>query len=462
MGSKPQTVQTDRGNEVAILAAVLKDPESSVATIRRVPAHQFLVAEHQAIWTVYREAVNRNHWMDRNWITRQLQAVGDKHASFFKHLFDQPAKPESLADLIGTLDWDAKRFHAFENTLPELVSALASAASEPARVQALARRLSDGLKHRGTEIIGPEQLVRDYQSKLTERATRDHGVWGIGLPGFDDALGLGFAPGGTSVVAGVSGAGKTSVLLGWAMQFAKLGRRVAYFALEEDVTALMDTVVSAHTGIDVTKIVQGKLSPEEKRTCVAAARYYSKWITFIDNPFVDMYLSSGSSGKKLRNVDHIQVLAGFVAETGADVVIYDLWERAIVEGDPFSVGKALEITQRLHVVFGVHGIIAAQVNVKDMEKGTNFRAQRGDIKGVSKLVEVAHQIFMVERPGILDDGIEDKTTITTIWKQKVGKWPIRIAWDWEGCYKRVVNPRIETEAVSMMDIDDDDLAASML
>jgi replicative DNA helicase len=463
-----KTLQIDRGNELAVLKTVVltKDHGTVTNVIRAVPDHEFLVPEHQILWRVFRGAVQRAKWFDPEWIRRELLDADPRIAEFFDRLQVSTPGTDDVAKKLETLSWDARRHQVFGGPLQELVDALASVNADPARVQALAQRVTEGLRTRSTEIVAGAQLAIGYGAALRERASRHKGVWGLGLPLFDNCLGLGFAPGGTSVVAGVSGAGKTSVLLCWSLYFALQGRKIAYFALEEDIPTLLDGLVSATSAyryqiaqaqgreckppIPAAKLARGDAGPEEEARAVRIIAELSKNIVFVDNPFTKRVISNKK--QKPTNVENVQILASLAASTGADIAIYDLWERGLAEGRPFEVEKALELTQSLHKDLGIHGIIAGQINLKDTERGGTIDPARGDIKGVSKLVEIAYQLFMVSRPGMVK-GV-DNTTRVSIQKQKHGPWPRHTIWDWDGPHKFVSNPRLERSSSGIQDVDD--------
>lgn len=418
----------DASNEQVVIRAAIADAEKRRVLVHQLGDSEFLVPAHSAIWRGLRALVDRGLDYSAETLRQLIAAEGAApDEDYVTDLEASAAVPANLEWHVETLRWDATRARTLKGAVPELVKELEDPKVTAERAVGVARAVVRALEGGGgrRHVHRPAELARSYKSDL--RARRENGAfYSYGWPAMDNRLTYGAAPGKTAVVAGLSGAAKSTWTSNLAIQLAKLRRKVMVCAWEMGGVDTIDIMVSSMTGIDLKNLVQGKLSDEE----IARVERASEWITgrirFMENAFFERVASGGKPSND-RNLD---ILEGYIAEAGCDVWIYDLWERLIVDLRPEAVTNALKRQQHMHKEYSVHGILVQQLNLKDVEKRADKRPTREAIKGTGAYVEVADLIFGVHRDAQFK-AVPDDTIEVICLKQRKGEanWAMRCEWD---------------------------------
>lgn len=425
----------DASNEVIVIQAAKADAAKCKELVHRIAADEFLVPNHAPIWKALRGISDRNLGLTPE-VARQfiLQEGGtDETVSYFDSLGAKEI--ENLDYHLSTLQWDATRARVLKAGAPKLLAALQDPKVSQNEVMSFARSLTRSLEGGGRRFMhrAPE-LYRNYKAEITARRV-NRNIFPLGHHDFDRNLSEGFMPGRTTVTAGLSGAGKSTVWIAFALMLAKLGRRVLWCGWEMNAESVLDVAISHMTGIDLTAIVQGNLTDEDADRIDRASRWILSKVVFMGNPFY-----ATEENAKPSNARNLDVLEGYIAESGCEVAIYDLWERMLAYSKPDDVTRALYRMQAIHEEYGIHGVIVQQLHLKDVENRADKRPTRAAIKGVGSYVEVADLIFGIHREGQFK-AVQDNTIETICLKQRKGKpnWAIR--WKWDGATCFVGNPK---------------------
>lgn len=425
----------DAANEAIVISAAIADAHTRKTLVHRIAADEFLVPRHSLIWTALRRLADSDLTFTKETVTRLVEdAGGDESAiSHVLELAEEAEIPENLDWHVDTMRWDATRARTLQGPVPEFIAAIRDPKAAVSDVMSNARRVVRALEGRARRYIHRSaELNRQYRAELAARRMQRN-LYPLGFDAFDAHLTEGFMPGRISVVSGLPGSGKSTVMIAWAVQLAKIGRKPLYCAWEMEPFSLIDVAVSHLTGIKLQRVVQGTLTDAENdRVCKAAAWTSSK-IKFMENPFLRQ------SGKK-SNDRNLDILEGYIAESGCDIAIYDLWKRMLVWRSPDDEEGALVRMQDMHKEYGIHGIIVQQLRLKDVESRRDKRPTRESIKGSAAYVEIPDLIFGVHRDGQLKD-VPDKFVETINLKQRKGKafWACR--WQWDGATCAVKSPQ---------------------
>lgn len=115
-------------------------------------------------------------------------------------------------------------------------------------------------------------------------STESHAGYGTGLPVFDENIG-GLHRGEMSVLAGLTGAGKSAFALNVMSHNASKGRVVVYFALEMTTMTLAKRWMSSQGSVDLKRIFQGRkhLSDAEKKSLIESVNVGSPFSIAIRN-----------------------------------------------------------------------------------------------------------------------------------------------------------------------------------
>lgn len=425
---REEFVYDPKNERVVIAAAIAADVKKRRTLVRSISPDEMLVPGHSAIWRGFRVMVDRGLEFDAE-VFRRLVAdegvpVGD---DYLDALEAEAAVPANLDWHVSTLRWDATKARVMSGALPDLVRAMKDAKSDPETVASAARSVLRGIEGGAgrTHIRRPDELKRSYVAEVQARHAAGN-FWATGFGGMDSRLVEGAMPKKTAVVAGLSGSGKSTWVGELAIRLAKQGRKVLYCAWEMGTESTLDCMVASLTRIPLVKIVQGTLDVAE----LARVRRVTEWIcdriTFMNNAFFGTELRSG----KKSNDKSLDILEGYIAEAGCDVVIMDLWERCLVDLTYDGVTTALYRQQAMHAEYNVYGVIVQQLLLKDVEKRTDKRPTRESIKGTGAYVEIADQIYGIHREAQFKDVPDDSIEVLCL-KQRKGKamWATRFDWD---------------------------------
>lgn len=439
----PQEVVYDAGNEALVLRAAVALAQSETgderkafrALVHSIGADEFLVSQNCACWRALRKLSERDLVYTpeaiRQLLTLEATAVEE---SYLQEI-------ESTADVVPNLDfhlrtlrWDATRARVLKGALPELVGDLTdpnvSTDRAVSSARAVVRALEGGSGRR--HIRRPQEMARDYSQELRNRR-KEGNFFPCGFAAVDDRMTEGFMPGNTALITGLSGCGKSTFAAKLALNLAQLGRKPLVCAWEMGGFSTEDLMMSMITGISLEAIVKGAYDDEELSRLDRANIWVNKRIKFMENAF---YSQVSTDERKSRRSNHrnLDILEGYIAESGCDTVIMDLWDRLLVDQSPEGVTEALYRQQNMHREYNVHGTLLVQLRLKDVEKRADKRPTRESIKGVATFVEIADLIFGVHRDGQFKD-VPDNTLELICLKQRKGKlnWAVRFDWDGERC-----------------------------
>jgi replicative DNA helicase len=429
--------RADPVTEQTVLAAEMADAEVARATTDRVPADSFLAPEHQAIQRAIREAVRRG--LGRDPSTLAKLSNGEVEVGYLAELSSsRPTAPDAatLKFHVDQLLWDHQRYVAMTGPVSSLMEAIEKNES-PERVRALARSIGtsfDGWSDR-RHLHDPDQLIREQIADVKLRMS-GRAVYPFGLPGldlFDNPDGTpsdrrrvipGAAPGLVTVVTGVPGSGKSTLVARKALGLARQKRRVLFGAWEMRPGTTLELIACLSLNWSRSDLTEGKIVPEQLAQLQLRMEQLSKWIRFLENPF------RRRAGGKVTNEGNLDVIQGYLADAACDVFIADLWKRCLKETRPEDEEEALYRQQAMAEEMGVHVILVQQQRLKDIELRPDKRPTREGIKGSGAWTEVPDNIFGVHRPALWKP-VPDNVLEIDVLKQRYGKWPLAVEFDWD-------------------------------
>lgn len=428
----------DAANEALVLRAAIalsKDDRARFrAIVHSIGEDEFLVGAHCAMWRVLRTIADSNLEFTTATAVQLLAAEPSQLES--EHLTELEATaavPANLEWHVKTLRWDATRARVLKGGLVELVQDLSDPRVTTERAMTSARSVVRALEGgAGRRFIHRrDERAATYKSELARRREKGN-FYPCGFPAVDARLSEGFMPGNTAVITGLSGSGKSTFAARLAINLARLGRKPLICAWEMGSTSTLDVLVSMLTGIALDDVIKGSYSDENWHRLERAADWVNKKIMFMENAFFGQVAvsSDGKRQQRRSNDRNLDILEGYIAESGCDAIVMDLWDRILADQSPEAVTEALYRQQNMHREYGVHGTLLVQLRLKDVERRADKRPTRESIKGVSTFVEVPDLIFGVHRDAQFKD-VPDDTLELICMKQRKGRsnWAVQFGWD---------------------------------
>lgn len=436
-------IKTDSVNEQVIIAAsMVADEETRNRLLTRLQPEHFQIEEHRACWAAFIEMKNRKLVFDA--ATLQSMAGDRVRVAYVLEMSElRPEVPANLEYHVDALMWDRKRVTAAKGPLAALLESLRNPTEAPERVRALARSIAQAFEGHSEKqyIYDPQALVAEQMNAIRKRL-QGHAVYPFGIMGLDyyeagiDAQRVrrmvpGAAPGQVTMITGVTGSGKSTLTANITLGFKRQKRRVLFGAWEVLAPMTLEVLACIELGWSRTDLLDPEgaikkgapITPEMLVKLEETMHEIAKWVTFVKNPF------RRNRGEKNSNASNLDIMQSIVADSGCSVFIADLWSRCLTSRKPDDEEEALFRYQAMIEEMNVHGIMVHQQRHKDVELRADKRPTREGIKGSGAYLEVADTTMGVHRPAQWKN-IDDEHFEVFILKQRFGKWPIGIEFDW--------------------------------
>jgi replicative DNA helicase len=414
-------------NEQTVIAAVLVDKKIRDRFIDKIPSSYFVDKDHGLIWSAIQSMRRRNLNFDLQ--TLHHKTSGQVELSYLKDIVDQyPAPPANMNYHINTLKWDYIRADTVRGPLSDLLHSLQDPSTSPEKIRGLSTLIDKAFKaHIDRSFMKDhKQLASEQMGEMRKRmntAVYPYGIKELDLYSNGDYRMIpGAAPKKTTLLTAVSGSGKSTIAARIALEQARRNRKVLFGAWEEGKGTILELITTMSLNWSRYDVSTINLTDDDLKRFHNRMEKIGEYIRFFDPPFTH-------KKGKYSNDDALDVLYSNVADSGCDVVILDLWERCIPDGDPKAERRALIRQQQIAQETDIHQILVCQQNLKQVEGSDSKRPTRNTIFGSSAWVDIADTIIGVHNPSfwksIPNDSIE-----LLILKQRYGKWPMAIEFDW--------------------------------
>jgi replicative DNA helicase len=427
----------DPVNEQVLLAAAIIDPAARARLVTRLKPDAFMVREHVDAWLALTELERRK--LDYDTSTLRQLSGGKVDVAYLDQLSgDRTSVPGNLDHHISMLEWDRTRVEAVRGPVAALLDALKDPVTPPERVRSLAVSLASTFERGTTSSLlrEPDALI---QSALVElRGRRDRACYPYGITGLDMQddgarwrMIPGAAPGKVTVITGVPGSGKSTVVARMALAQANAGRKVVYGAWEMGDEGTLELLAAMSLGWSRYRMSTGELSEKEESILADEMRRLSQYIRFVSVPGAPRVAGSHMArGERANNERALDQIHAMLTDAAADVFIADLWKRCLRQIDPEEEEQALVRQQAIASATKCHCILLQQQRLKDIESRDDKRPTREGIKGSGAWVEVADTILGVHRAALWK-AVDDSTIEIDVLKQRWGAWPMAIEFAWD-------------------------------
>jgi KaiC/GvpD/RAD55 family RecA-like ATPase len=436
------TIQHDVVSEGLLIAAAMEDEKARALVLRRIEPDHLFESKHREILIVMKELDRRKLTFD----IATLQKLGNIDADYARLLCEtHRGASANVAFHIERVLWDAARLNAIQGPVASLVDAIKDPLTDPDRVRTLARQVGgsfDGYQDR-KYLRDPAEVIREMMNDV--RATRAGLVsYSYGVDRLDyferrefdkivpeRRMIPGAKPGQITCITGVPGIGKSTITARIALGLARNRRKILYGAWEMEGNVTLKLLACMSLGYKRSRLIKkeedGGLTEEELFVLEQRAHSISKYVRFLEVPFDRARGEKRTRDSNDRNLD---VLQGYIADTGCDVFIADLWKRCLRNTEPDDEEHALNRQQAMAKELKIHCILVQQQRSKDVEQRVNKRPTRDGIKGSGAWIEVPDTILGIHRPGAYKE-IGDDTLEIDVLKQRYGVWPMAIEFEWD-------------------------------
>lgn len=439
----------DVRTETAVISAAIVDPAIRKGLTLRLRPDTFLVPEHQEIWRVLTEIARLGIDYDHA-AAHRLSNGGVKIDYLAWLVTERPDPPDerTLDYFLETLQWEKAKYTAYTGPIPALLEALKDPTVPVEKAQALGEQVAIALRgyRDRRHLHDADELVRRQMAEIRKRI-QGQAFYPYGIPGLDfydpaeqtvRRMTPGAAPGEITVLCAVPGGGKSTFAGHLAIGLGRQRRRVLIGSWEMDAGVTLEILAVLALGWSRTEVLTPKsvLGPSGLRegTFLTAdrldllegkMRQIAKLVRFMDAPGV----RDPGSRRRRSNDEVLDLLKGYVADVAPDVVIFDLWKRALPNTKPEDEEDALIRLQEMAHEYRFHAVVVHQLRHKDVEARDDPRPTRESLKGSGAYVEVADTIIGLNRPSLWKP-VEDDTLEAFILKQRKGKWPLQVNFDW--------------------------------
>jgi replicative DNA helicase len=427
----------DMASEQVLIAAALVDLKVRKKLATTLTPDFFFATGHAEAWELVLELERRSLAFDPA-TAQQLGKEGIDVPYLCDLIVQRPEVAPNLNHHLDTIRWDFARVNAIRGPAGALVEALADVHAEPQRVVSLARSLVTSLEgHDSMRYLrDPTGLIREQMAEIRARRAGD-ACFPFGLEGFDtysdtDKAGQwrlipGAAPGGMTLITGVSGGGKTTLTARLAVEQANQQRRVLYGAWEQGSGLTLELCASISLNISRAALSTGQIDDDTEKALELEMERLSEWIRFFELPF-DRGRAETGRGRAL-NDKHLDTMFEYLTTVAPDVAVFDLWRRAMVDIEPDAEEQALQRQQAMFQATRCHGFLVHQLRLKDLEQREDKTPTRESIKGSAAWVEMPDNIFAVHRE-FLFKAVPDDTLRVLILKQRKGIAPLAVDFPW--------------------------------
>ncbi len=446
-------IEHDILSEQVILGAMVAGwDDGTIDKLLRIfgPDH-FSHGEHRQNFEILREMKRRKLGWDAA-TARQFGGPAYNVTLIEDILNARPRVPENLDFHVQCMLDDRAKFTTLQGPMQALLEGLRDPKADLDRLHAIARQIPATLKGGDRKALynGRSLAV----SQLAQIKSRKNGVkYPFGLDGLDfyetpqaamesgvlkpeEIAGPdgrvrrmlpGTEPGYITLLSGQSGGGKSTLACALTLSIASQNRKVLYCAWEPKPGLTLETLALQHLGWSRTRCMQGMLTEEEEDKLGATMTEIAGRVVFLDkSPFYD-----AGGGKKRTNEENLDTFAGYVAESGCDLVIADLWKYVLVSYKPDEEEEALKLQQAMCEDLKFHLILLQQHAHKRNDMRPDRKPSREGVKGSGAYLEIADNFIAPHIPSLWKPGFRADRFELYVLKQRYGRAPLGIEFGWD-------------------------------
>ncbi|OQY46027.1 MAG: replicative DNA helicase [Anaerolineaceae bacterium 4572_78] len=392
--------------EIAVLGALLIDPESIIRVFTFLKAHDFFLQKHsliyEAILTLYQsrkptdfitltdELKRQEHLDDIGGPAYLIDLSKATPTSINVEYYGQiVARTGLLRQLIGGATQIAKLAYEYDGDDSDEVLDQA---------ESIIFNISSHSARQGLSPI--REAINKYYDHLEQLIQRPEGIVGLstGLTDLNKLLG-GFQKSDLIILAGRPSMGKTSLCLSIAIHAARFHqKRIAIFSLEMSDEQLVQRFISSETGIDSQRLRLGEIYDNEWDVFNQACGNLSESAIFLDDTPAISVMQLRSEARRIES------------EYGLDMVIIDYLQ--LMQGDKRSENRQQEISyisrslKELARELDVPMLALSQLN-RGVDSRADKRPLLSDLRESGSLEQDADVVMFIYRDEVYNTETEE-------------------------------------------------------
>lgn len=430
-------------HEQVVLGSMIRNKETRISLCSHLHVEDFYASKHQTIFGALCELTS----LKLDYVPATLKSFlpNEEDWGGVEYL-DKLAgmeSPENIEFHIQSMRWDVARSKIISEDIGEMEAVLRDPRTGPSDVGKIAQQIQrkvDAVDNRKPVFDGPAAKAM-YQAKLCSRST-GHSVRTSGFMQLDKKLTNPFAPGLVTIVAAAPSVGKTTFCLNAGLRQSKKWR-VGYLPWESGTTHAIDTLSSCALGIPLEMLIKhpdriDKEKREEHEEFLSEIFSEKRPFSFLNRPPKDIFNQPNLWSINDRVIDWFE---SQIDDWGRDIIYWDLFEKRLPDRRPQAISWALDRVQEIADSHKVHIVLLHQITFKVVEERMDKRPTRGMLKGTGGYIEMPDFVFALYREAIYQPGMDDNELELYCLKQRQGKYPFRIIFDWDGQCCRISGGR---------------------
>lgn len=383
---------TDNEAELRVIGSALLDPEA-ISRLSHLRADDFYAMAHRNIWDAvvdlgkFADWGTIKTWLARHSILEEVEAVTGSVDVYLMNAIQSIPTALNIEAYAGQVI-DLARRRALNNAL----SAAATANFRGDPIQTIGGKIISSLT--GMEPASKRPTLADAIAEYSaEREAERDGTKTIGIPsgiGNLDRMTNGWKPNDLVVVAGPTGGGKTTLMLGYVLESCKRGHKSMFLSLEMTNAEIIRKAVAHISGVNTGHEALRAMTPEKWEAEQAAMNILAGY------PFIPIE-TPGITVAGIAELVHKENTRG---QVGVVVVDY-LQIMGIESGGARGESRANEIgaiTRKLKALAGQARcaiILGSQLN---REAGMAGEPQLRHLKESGSIEQDANKVLMIHDP----------------------------------------------------------------
>jgi replicative DNA helicase len=441
MGKKIKVAPT---HEQAILGTMIADSKIRRKLAKSLSPNIFFLNQHKLIFAALQQIVQER----LEYIPATLKSLIPPGEAWDGVAYlDKLSKLSAVENIdyhVSHAEWDTIRNTLLTDRIPNLQAQLQDVREDSDSIYNTMKNMLGIVRQTSSSAVATGQThIAQYNADLYARNSGNN-IRTSGYMALDRKLTSPFKPGWLSVIAAAPSIGKTTFALNMAARQAKKWK-VGYLAWESGNNAATDIICASQLKIPIIDLIKRphkipRKKKEEQAELLDNLFGKNGNLSFLNRPPHSLLQEKQMWAINDTVIDWVD---SQIEEWGIDILYWDLFEKMLADRRPQAIAWALDRIQQLAQKHNIHIALLHQILLKEAERQDDKRPSRYNLKGTGGYIETPDMVFGLYRRAVYERGIEDSELELICLKQRLGPWPFRLIFDWEGQYTRVSGGREE-------------------